>query len=290
MLGKRCRDLVLALLAGTFAAGCGCGGSKPPVLPDSGTDAGPPADAGVDSGTPDAGGKRDGGPCDVELQDCAADAGSCLYFSLDGGLGSDTACFTGDCDLVRQDCPSGQKCTYVGTDAGTYVRGCTLEGTAEEGQPCAPTTTSNSCKRGLICSTRAVADGGSERLCSQFCNKKSDCPGALDCYVVLRFEGSVERPLTCGPPPPSCDLLAQDCPNASDGCYPGDGNVGRCFPAGSVASGGACMYSNDCQKRSLCVNLATRQCKELCSYPTGPVTCTTGTCKPLSLPDAGYCG
>ncbi len=291
--GRTLLKYALAACAVTLAVSTltsGCGNKQPQGALDAGEDASVVVDAGGDAGV-DAGVVKDAGVCDVELQNCPADAGSCILYSLDGGLGEETACFGGECDLVRQDCDAGFKCTYVGTDAG-FVRGCAPEGAVDEGQPCLPTASSNNCKRGLVCSTRPTQDGGSESTCTRFCNRSSECTNGQLCYVLLAFAGSTERPLTCGEPPRACDLLAQDCPRPQDGCYPGEGGIARCYPAGPGLTGQGCSYSNDCVKRSLCLDFPTtgKECRELCSYPTGAATCTTGACKALGIPDAGYCG
>src|SRR5690242_3648953 len=85
------------------ALGFGCGHKQPQGPQDAGEDGSVPPDGGAGA---DGGGK-DSGVCDVELQNCPPDAGSCILYSADGGLGEQTACLGGECDLVRQDCDAG---------------------------------------------------------------------------------------------------------------------------------------------------------------------------------------
>ena len=103
------------------------------------------------------------------------------------------------------------------------------------------------------------------------------------CYVSLVQPGTSERPLVCAPAPLSCDPLAQDCVDTTDGCYPGTAQPG-CFPAGQFPLGSACTYSNDCLKGSSCVGSAmSRSCRQLCRFPSGDPVCPTGTgCTRLS--------
>lgn len=54
-----------------------------------------------------------------------------------------------------------------------------------------------------------------------------------------------------------CDVIAQDCPNATDGCYYGSPMMGTpastiCAPAGLVTAGMACSNLNDCQEGLFC--------------------------------------
>ncbi|MBI3184045.1 MAG: hypothetical protein HYZ28_18075 [Myxococcales bacterium] len=274
----------VALLLLGSAALLGCP-TNPPIPPDAGEDAGAdagPSDAGADAG-PDAG--RPDEQCSVAAQDC--DAGSCMHAGLvDGGQG--TRCLVGACDLVRQDCPAGEKCSYVG-DGGAFARGCTPEGSADLGQPCTGTPSSNTCKKGLICALRAQADGGSASVCVRFCHSTADCASPQQCYVLVSIAGSDERPLVCGDPPPSCNPLAQDCARATDGCYPGPTGA-ACYVAGARSDTDACTFANDCKKASTCVLGQPSACRQLCRYPSGSPACSSGTCTKLSGHlDVGVC-
>src|SRR6476469_5480701 len=70
-----------------------------------GLDGGRRTDGGVD------GGRDPWFECDVEKQDCSAGTGACFYYHRgDGGIGSH--CKTGECSLIAQDCPNGEKCSF----------------------------------------------------------------------------------------------------------------------------------------------------------------------------------
>lgn len=261
----------------SMALSFGCPSNPPPLPPPDDLDAGtsPGVDAGSDAGTspnPDL-------QCDLGTQSC--DGGSCLLRALeDGGYGS--ACFAGACDLVAQNCPTSEKCTYVSVDGGpTFARGCSPEGTAAEGQPCTGTPSSNTCMRGLMCALLADPDGGASSRCVKLCNTNADCTTPQLCFVVLTIQGTEERPLACGDPPPSCDPLAQDCTQPSEACYPGTPE-GRCYPAGSKLEGDACVYTNECAKGLACIgDKSPGTCRPLCRHPSGDPACAAGTCKQL---------
>lgn len=282
---RRLLLVVVAVPAVVFALG-NCGENNKNNAPP---DAGGPADSGTptpDSGTPDSGmGTPDAGnpnlTCDLATQDC--DAGSeCLLIQLmSGDFGS--ACRAGACDLVKQDCGGGNKCTYVASDGGSE-RGCTGAGTATEGQPCSPTTTSNSCAAGLICLPKTFSDGGTADTCFKFCNTTSDCSGGEACFVVVEPPGNDERPLVCDHP---CALFGQDCPPGA-ACYPGP-EVPGCYPEGTIALGQPCTFSDQCVKGAACIG---GTCAQLCELPSGMPACTSGSCQPImvpNVPDAGAC-
>ena len=272
--------LPLAIAAALVVA-VSCSKSTPPPPPDGGTrqDAGQDAgsDAGTDAGSDagsDAGdsGTPDAGPwsCTVPAQDC--DAGSCLF--ADGGPG--TACFVGACDLVGQDCASGEKCSYQ-SDGGVTYRACLTEGTANEGEACPTAQSPNGCVKGLICV--APGDGGSG-VCERFCYADSDCPSPETCEGVLTFAGTPESPSLCVTLQ-ECDLLQQNCPDGQ-GCYLDlhhDG--GACLEEGSSPVGGPCSRSNDCVKGAACDGTGT--CRQLCGT-SGTQACQSGTCEPASAP------
>lgn len=257
-----------------------CGNNSPaPKDSDGGSE-----DASVDGGA-DAGATL-GAECVLGAGTCSPGQSCMTNLLEDGGMG--TRCVEGLCGLVTQDCGVGFKCTYVGTDAG-FVRDCVDDGTADEGQPCTGTPTSNTCKAGLICAVQQGADGGASSVCAKFCNTSSDCTSPSLCYVLVSVAGSNERPLVCAPPPSSCDLFAQDCAQLTDACYP-SGTGSACFPQGNVTDGANCQYANDCLKGSACTGSAgSFVCHPLCGTQGTPA-CASGTCSPLTgIPDAGVC-
>ncbi|MBX5480272.1 MAG: hypothetical protein IRZ16_00260 [Myxococcaceae bacterium] len=283
----RASSVGVAVLGAVFALALpvtGCGNDNPNGRDggalDGGGDAGTPGDAGVDAGLVDAGDAND--TCDVAGQ-MGCDAGeSCLLYQLPSSdFGS--ACFSGECDLVAQNCPAGQKCTYV-SDGGVSVRACTADGTDGEGAPCSLTATSNTCQKGLVCLPKTLPDGDAGTFCARFCYSNGDCANGEACFLTVAPNGNSERPLVCARP---CDLFAQDCPPGR-GCYPGPTAPG-CYPEGTVADGEPCTFSDECRPGSACVQ---QQCAPLCAFPDGTPGCASGTCTPLAIPgvsDAGAC-
>lgn len=270
------------LVVGMVASGCrngNTGGNDAGVAdggggPDGG-DAGP-------TGQEDGGGTASG--CDVARQQ-GCDAGTvCLRGVLeDGGQGN--RCFPGECDPVAQDCPSGNKCTYVRQGSAT-IRRCVPDGTDTEGSACQSTVTPegdfyDTCKAGLYCTDHPAPDGGLAFTCERFCHGGEQCTAPRDCTEVLRFMGSDELPRVCGEAGPVCDLLAQGCASPL-GCYPSPSSGPVCVTAGAVEDGAACTYSNDCRPGSACVkNGEGLACRRLCRSPSGEPGCTSGRCEPL---------
>ncbi len=273
--------LASSLVAAALVVYSCSSGSVPPEAPNLLEDAGPPdaGDAGTDAGNPDL-------LCTVADAD-ACDGGSCLLYLMDdGGLGS--KCFTGECDVVAQNCDAGLKCTYVG-DAG-LARGCVADGTIDEGQPCTGSPATNQCKQGLVCAARLQSDGGVANECVRFCRADAQCTQPQLCNIVFHMNGTEERPLTCGEPPPTCDVFAQDCPRAIDSCYPGTGTP-ACYPTGTKPDGTACQFANDCVRGSACINQqGVLSCHPMCRFPSGTPSCASGTCTKLNNnPDVGVC-
>lgn len=265
-----------------------CGNGTAPSGP---TDAGPfdagPSDAGLmDAGEDDAGEMDAGDPnhlCDpANPVACPSDESCLMYLQPSGVFGTD--CFPGACDLVAQNCDAGMKCSHIPDDGGSSVRACVTEGDAVEGEPCTRGPVTDSCARGLICLPKLQDDGGLTTACARYCGGSDDCAPEDACFLAVEPEGSMERPLVCDRP---CDLFVQDCPNGR-ACYPGPVAPG-CYPAGSLAQGTACTYSDECSPGAACVNQA---CTPLCVLPSGPPTCAAGTCTFLDVPraaDAGAC-
>lgn len=259
------------LLAALFAA-LGCSW-HPPLPPgdDAGQGDGGQADGGVDAGTPDAGFFDD--QCGGALGGC--DAGfSCMRMQLeDGGRGR--RCAPGDCDLVLQDCAATFKCDY--RDGG---RACVPDGALTEGALCA--NMGNACIQGTVCAAVPINDGGLESRCTKYCFDSTHCTAPQQCLLNLVLADTNERPQICADPPPTCDLLTQTCASATDGCYPSNG-TGVCFAAGSAGPSQPCVFSNDCQKGSTCVNTSGgATCRLLCAYPQGAPGCDAGTCTRLT--------
>jgi predicted small lipoprotein YifL len=272
------RSTLPLALAATLAVVCAlvaCGAPRPPLPPP---DASTPVDAGQDAGV-DAGGEVDAGDpaqaCDVAAQDCEAGA-LCLPFQ--DGARAGTACFMGGCDLLDGGCALVHKCAYAPVDGGGTERRCVAAGDDETGAPCTGTAVSDTCVAGNICLPQVAQDGGVENACRRFCYRDGDCGEGQLCFGSVELDGTVERPRVCED---TCDLLVQDCP-AGRACYPGPLAPG-CYPAGTMAVGGACTWSDECVPGAACT--AQGSCVALCGTD-GSHPCAQGSCTPLSLPNA----
>lgn len=225
--------------------------------------------------------------CDVGTRGGCGPGSACAFVHLsDGGVGS--RCFPGACDPSAQDCPKGEKCTYVREEL-SLRRACVPEGPVGEGAPCHAMGTSDSCQRGLFC-TRQAADGGMGFRCARFCSGSEACQAPQECNEVLRFGALPELGLICADPSPRCDLLEAGCP-APLGCYPTAAEP-LCAPVGRLADGAFCEYANQCQSGSSCVGPGgeAKQCRRLCRFPSGAPDCEQGTCRALSNnPTVGAC-
>ncbi len=283
----------LVVLTGTLVLALWAGGCDDD---DNGPGPGSTEDAGV-PGDPDGGvdGGADGGvgtefACNVPRQEGCGTGQGCHYTDLaDGGIGS--RCFAAECDVVRQDCPEGRRCTYVET-GGMNQRRCVEPGTVDEGAPCtlAPTDGGSSydtCRQGLLCDERQM-DGGSGFFCRRLCHASSQCGGGEGCNTVRRLPGTVELPLVCGPASPRCDPFAQDCQSPLS-CYPStSGPV--CVGSGTLGAGSPCDFSNQCAPGNTCVEAGgAKTCRPLCRT-SGEPRCSTGTCRPVDdNPGVGAC-
>jgi hypothetical protein len=162
-----------------------------------------------------------------------------------------------------------------------------LLGAAAAGEACQAIVGGDSCAAGLIC---ASAGGGS--TCIQFCDHVCGEPCGVGARCNTRLGDTGEW--GCGPLPPPCDLLAQDCAGAGEACYliePATGTTG-CLVAGTLPEDAACTTQDQCGPRLVCVasqagGLAV--CTPLCdTRATAP--CAGGTCSALpDLDPVGYC-
>ena len=99
----------------------------------------------------------------------------------------------------------------------------------------------------------------------------------------------------------SCDLLKQDCPNASLGCYPFAG-AGRCFSRGGEGAGGSCGFGEPpdsplCDRGLTCITATDMggTCLRLCDASNPTAVCGPGNICLQRLPgipttsNVGYC-
>ncbi|WP_342374585.1 hypothetical protein NVS55_24930 [Myxococcus stipitatus] len=282
----------LAVLTGTLLLVLGTPGCSDdnPHGPNGGGDAGVP-------GHPDGGAPpEDGGPssdfaCNVARQEGCENGQSCHFADLSEGR-TGSQCFAAACDVVRQDCAQGQRCTYVSA-GGVTERRCVEAGAATEGTRCtlAPTDAGvefDTCAAGLFCKDERLGDGGTGFFCRRLCHATPQCGASGECSTVLRLPGTSELPLLCGPRSPPCDPFAQGCA-APLSCYPSaSGPV--CAGRGTRQTGDACDFSNQCVPGSTCVNTGQGlRCQPLCR-PSGTPACAAGTCRPLNdNPGVGAC-
>ena len=80
----------------------------------------------------------------------------------------------------------------------------------------------------------------------------------------------------------TCDMLAQDCPAAADGCFPPDPSdsalTPHCGPTGTTPDGSPCSSDHDCREGSTCqmFTSATKTCLKMCDPVGGSISCPNG--------------
>lgn len=135
--------------------------------------------------------------------------------SVAGGGGGDMSGSTGMflCNVVKQDCPSGQKCVPKVQGANQMVvgSGCVPNGTVAESQACMITSKNSAlladnCVAGTVCDN---SGGDSTLHCRKFCDTMTACSGAgLKCAAVYTTSWGL-----CVP---SCTPFGTDCPSGND--------------------------------------------------------------------------
>jgi hypothetical protein len=194
---------------------------------------------------------------------------------------ADTAMFI--CDPVTQNCPSNQRCTYVGGFTKQNLTCVAPTGTLPEGAACGASSDGgvaggDDCDKGLWC---LVRDEGS--VCKKFCNDSSGCTtGALP-FCNASF--------ICNH---GCTLYGSECTNntsctAFASAWNGE-NVLVCVRSGSKAAGDACVASAECGPNLTCQG-SPKQCRPVCDGGAHP--CATGVCTGLmggvNVNPLGYC-
>jgi hypothetical protein len=137
------------------------------------------------------------------------------------------------------------------------------------------------CPFGSICAGTSAED----ESCMPFCQSEShpDCPEDGQCLYglqdsTLNLCGLLE----------SCDLLAQDCEAAGEGCYIVDqqGTLG-CVGAGDGQPGDTCQYTNDCIAGVMCMGEGV--CQTLCEVGVGDLCAEGETCTEIQGLSVGAC-
>jgi len=167
-----------------------------------------------------------------------------------GGNGSDMAASMPTCDIVKQDCPSGQKCVpkVKGADQTVVGSTCVTNGTIAEGQPCATNDSNSSllndnCVAGTMCDDTGP---NVQTVCRKFCNKTTACSTAGQ-QCAAAYTDSWGLCLT------SCTPFGNDCPQGND-CSPAfdaisttpDSGVFTCKLTGSGTAYSHCESNPDC--------------------------------------------
>jgi len=190
------------------------------------------------------------------------------------------------CDVLKQDCPMGQKCTYASEQAPFLPFCASVAGNVGAGQACSPISDSDAfftigmddCQKGLICLSRPQG-----LQCHKFCGMDSECGTLAFCSHASLCEAS-------------CTLLGTDCPGGYSCKALLSNSIGvdqlQCANDGATAVGGACTTSSECAANTVCYG-TPKQCRPVCNDTHA---CASGSCTPLMIlggnqpiPTLGYC-
>jgi hypothetical protein len=216
---------------------------------------------------------------------------------------------TSNCDLTKQDCTTGMKCT-VQLDSQGNVSGttCVTAGTVAAGQPCmpqqSPDTLLDNCVAGYICDDLL---GNFSNLCRKFCTKDAECGSGEKCGdFLLAAAGWGWCASTCTP----FSTAAGNCPagydcgeTADSAEQPSSAETGffLCKKTGSGGPYTSCMADSDCGANLWCgvanTNTGDTECLPNCSdsvaclMPPSDAGLSAAMCHPLATQpgNAGYC-
>ena len=294
MTGTR---LIWVICAGLTLGACGdddgtdasdAGPSDSGAMDSGASDAGP-SDAGADDAGADDAGQGDGGVADAGADDAGPeDAG--VAANVDGGPVL--------CDPLQQDeCPTGQRCSWVRITPDIGESRCVADGTLEDAAECTvdPSTGIDDCRRGSICvggACRAICALADETSCAD--------GGTCAPYAGVFTPDTGDR--VVGACNPSCDPLTQlrtdgtDC-GAGQGCYlftRAGGIAFGCAAAGSVAIGAdvtGAPFANVCVPGGIIARRAngTSYCSAYCRPVETHAGAPEGAAgmSPHSCPDRG---
>ena len=161
--------------------------------------------------------------------------------------------------ILQQGCSEGQNCTYSGDNTSPS---CTPGGEKLYGQECAG---QGDCAQGTCLDLN-----GTGNFCYKFCKTEVHCSGVAPgpggkafAGPCLELTGAPYRVCQLDVDYDTCNLLSQDCADATKGCYVVSGEPAPvCLPAGDSPVGGQCQSPSDCAPSTVCVN---QRCYRLCS-------------------------
>lgn len=287
------RIWLLASVATLFAGGTlGVACSNNGGFNDGGVDGSKPGDSGGgDTKPPGDSGGNDGGGNDGSSGPCT------------------TTALTGACDIVAQNCPSGQECAAVQTDGGFQAQ-CipNSTGNIKEGYACTQSGNNNPCVAGLECIDNRCAKHcclGDDTACGKAqpegytgrCETTVTLDGTNPAYAICTYSAGCEpfqiQPCTSG------EVCSVEDKNGTAVCQ------GLANTDGGLSVGVKCVYANDCKDGLACVGAldgGAAICTYQCYVPPGPFDagitslgagkggCQNGkTCQAIQLlgPDGG---
>ena len=200
-------------------------------------------------------------------------------------------CSPGQCLVIDQDCPAGEKCSPWANDGGdvwnatrcspvdpmpsTVGQPCVVEGSGVSGV--------DSCDGGSMCWD--VDPATNEGICVAWCIESDDQPACADDSLTCVVANEGALPLCLTP----CDPRDPVACGENEGCYP-TGEAFVCLPFGAqvFAEGSGCEFPAHCEPGTLCVaDEVGPQCDDppCCSAwcdTMDPDACTLGeTCTAL---------
>ncbi len=191
----------------------------------------------------------------------AANTESFIVTPDGGGLGD-------ECDVAKQNCPEGQKCSWVSSGSSWFDHmGCVplVNDPRPAGAECMYHVNLldgiDDCAAGAICLDLGGGDADGTGICKQMC-----LWDVLDCPVDMVCVGS----RTWNWCEPVCDLLAQDCPEGErcdiDSWAPlCEQDWPEEHPQHGV--GESCEYAAQCELGATCIAQATIECEFNCCTP-----------------------
>ena len=217
---------------------------------------------------------RDGATVD-SAPDTAADTAVALDAGREGGHCSSV---TGACDVVLQDCPTGQEC--VTTSAGKAIcQPAQASQSREKGAACCPGA-ANQCLPGLTCVGTACVDGGPESgRCTPACCRGDDrsCGASIpegisgSCELGLVDSAGKDLYTVCTYRPRCTPFTIEPCLNGAQACNVDDKRgAATCIDSNGKLLGETCQFANDCVNGLYCLTLSGGDggvCRRQCVTP-----------------------